>query len=98
MSYMLRVYRKKFLESNGLDPNLIEITLKTDLNRIQNYLNDHKCLNYFEAEELLLDFWLLSENKKDKKYINLRVIINKASVNSKRLLKYWTDRKRKDCE
>lgn len=98
MSYMTRVYRTKFLESNGLDPKLIEVTLKTDLNRIQDYLNNHKCLNYFEAEELLLDFWLSSEDKKNKKYIGIRVLINKASVNSKRLLKYWTDRKRKDGE
>ena len=95
MSYMLRVYREKFLESNGLDKKLIEITLKRDIERIQNYLNNHRCLNYFEAEELLLDFWTLSEDKKNKKYISLRVLINKATVDSKRLLKYWTDRKRK---
>ena len=95
MSYLLRVYRKNFLESNGLDNKLIDVTLKTDLNRLQDYLDAHKCLNYYEAEEMLLDYWLLSENKEEsKKYIAVRGIMRKACLDTKKIMNFWKNRKR----
>lgn len=98
MSYLLRVYRRKFLESNGLDTKLIDVELKTELNRLQNYLEQHKCLNYYEAEEMLLDFWLLSENKDEvNKYIAVRGIMRKACLDTKKIMSYWKNRNKGGC-
>ena len=96
MSYIARVYKKKFLETNGLDITIIDILLKKDLNRLQEYLDQHTCMHYYEAEEVLLDFWVYSKDKKDKRYKDARLIINKAGINSKKLLQYWKDRKKEE--
>ena len=53
-------------------------------------------MHYYEAEEVLLDFWVYSKDKKDKRYKDTRLIINKAGVNSKKLLQHWKDRKKEE--
>lgn len=54
---MLRIYRKKYLKSKGMDEKIIDVTLRKDLDRLQDYIDHHKCMDYYEAEHMLLDFW-----------------------------------------
>lgn len=93
---MLRIYRKKYLKSKGMDEKIIDVTLRKDLDRLQDYMDHHKCMNYYEAEHMLLDFWESSENKKDNKYKYLRVLMKKANLNVDRILGYWENRNKEN--
>ena len=80
---MIYYYRKKIFENIlKVDASLVkEISEdKPDMMRLQDFLDSKRRCRYYTAEEVMLDFWLNQNNKRNKDYLDSRRFIRLAGL------------------
>lgn len=88
-------YKKKLLDKMGLHTDVLKEICdhKKDMVQLQDFIDTRSKSKWHYSEEVIMDFWLNMDNKKEKDYVDARNMIKRAGLDPYKYQNIYIDHK-----
>lgn len=88
-------YKTKLLDKMGLHTDVLKEICdhKSDMVQLQEFIDSRTRVKWHYSEEVIMDLWININNKKEKDYIDARVMIKRAGLDPAKYQKMYDDYK-----
>ena len=92
---LIYYYKKKLLDKMGLHADVLKEICdhKQDIITLQEFIDSRNKCKWYYAEEVIMDFWFNIDNKKEKDYIDARLMLRRSGLDPSKYQQMYNDYK-----